>query len=490
MAAGVTITTSVRTGPTNTQLAATATMFVAGVTERGPDGTSHLVTSISDFEDIFGTQVSDGWVHQTVETFFEEGGARAYVSRVVDDSAVEAELPLLDSTGSVSSANLLASGTGTWANSSGATDGLTATVTHPGAATFRVEIKLDGVRVWISSIHSDVSEFIEEVNNSSTAALYLTADTGASALRPAVIAAAPFTGGTNGSALVDADLLAALNTFTNNLGPGAVVAPGFTSENARTYLLANAAENNRIAVMSFDKETTVTEAVTEAADFSAADNSEFGSFFFPWVKIPNGSLTQVVPPEGYVCGKRAKVHNLYGSWSPWAGERTQSDFVTGVYSSMSKNEAGVLDDGNVNPIRVINGTVRVYGARSLSSDTENYRFIIAREVLNQITYEAEQALEALLFLPIDGRKSTFSRVQATLTAILDRIRIGGGLYEAFDAFGKQIDPGYTVQVNDANNPLTQLATGAIKAKIGARVSSIGDKIEVEITKSNLTATLV
>lgn len=485
MAAGVTITTSVRTGPTNAQLAATATMFVAGVTERGPDGTSHLVTNISDFEDIFGAQVSDGWVYQTVETFFEEGGARAYVSRVVPSAAVEAEYELLDSSSSVC-ATLIASGTGTWAND----DGLTVEVTHPSASTFKVKIRLNAVTVWTSSTHSDVSEFIDEVNNNPTAALYLTATPGTSTDIPEVLAEDSFAGGTNGGSLVDADLVAALDTFTNNLGPGAVCAPGFTSNAARLALLANAEENNRIAVMSFDKDYDVNDAISEAADFSTETNASYGSFFYPWVKIPNGNLTQVVPPEGYVCGKRAKVHNQFGSWTPWAGEKTQADFVTGVYTSMTKTEAGDLDDGNVNPIRVINGTVRVYGARSLSNDTANYRFIIAREVLNQITYEAEQALEALLFLPIDGRKSTFSRVQATLTAILDRIRIGGGLYEAFDAFGKQIDPGYTVQVNDANNPISQLATGAIKAKIGARVSSIGDKIEVEITKSNLTATLV
>ena len=485
MAAGVTITTSVRTGPTNAQLAATATMFVAGVTERGPDGTSHLVTSIADFEDIFGAQTSDGWVHQTVETFFEEGGSRAYVSRVVDEDAIEAEYELLDSSSSVC-ANLMASGTGTWAND----DGLTVEVTHPTGSTFKVKIRLNGSLVWTSSTHTDVADFINEVNNSSTAALYLTASSGTSSNIPAVLAEDSFSGGTNGSTLVDADLETALDTFTNNLGPGAVCAPGFTSSAARLALLANAEANNRIAVMSFDKDTTVAEAVSEAADYSVETNSSYGSFFYPWVKIPNGTLTQVVPPEGYVCGKRAKVHNLYGSWTPWAGEKTQADFVTGVYSSMSKAEAGDLDDGNVNPIRLINGTVRVYGARSLSNDTANYRFIIAREVLNQITYEAEQALEALLFLPIDGRKSTFSRVGAPLVAILDRIRVGGGLYEAFDAFGKQIDPGFTVQVNDANNPLDQLATGKIKAKIGARVSSIGDKIEVEITKSNLTATLV
>ena len=73
---------------------------------------------------------------------------------------------------------------------------------------------------------------------------------------------------------------------------------------------------------------------------------------------------------------------------------------------------------------------------------------------------------------------------------MERIRVGGGLFEAFDGLGKQVDPGYTVVVNDAINPLSQLATGVIKAKIGARVSSIGDTIEIEITKSNLTSTLV
>ena len=484
---GIVVTTAVRTGPTNAQTAATATMFVVGVTERGPDGTSHLITSISDFQDIFGGYVSDGWTYQTVETFFEEGGARAYVSRVVDESAVEADFDLLDAypSGSVC-ATLLASGTGTWAND----DGLTVQVTNPSVSSFKVLIRLNGTLVWSSQTHTSVANFVEEVNNDSTAALYLTASAGPSTSIPAVKAETTFAGGTNGSTLVDADVSTALDAFTSNLGPGAVCAPGFTSQTVREALLSHAEDNNRIAIMAFGKDDTVQDVLADVTDYTGLANSQFGAFFHPWVKIPNGNLTSVVPPEGYVCGKRARVQNLFGAWSPYAGERTESDFVTGVYASLSKSDADALDAGFINPIRVINGTVRVYGARSVSDDTDNFRFIIAREVLNQITYEAEQALEALLFLPIDGRRSTFSRVAATLTAIMDRIRIGGGLYEAFGADGKQIDPGYTVQVNDANNPLTQLATGVIKAKIGARVSSIGDKIEVEITKSNLTATLV
>ena len=494
MAAGVTITSSVRTGPSNEQLVATATMFVAGITERGPDGTSHVVTSISDYEEIFGLAVStDGaWVHETIETFFEEGGSRAFVSRVVPVAAVEATCILLPASGSASvSVTLTAAGTGTWANTadSGAT-GLIAVVTHPAATTFRVAIKLNATTVYTSSAHSSIADFVEEVNNNPSAALYFTAAAGNVTTRPYAVASVSFAGGTAGGALATSDLEDALDTFTNNLGPGAVCAPGFTAAADRALLLANAAANNRIAVMSFDKDESISTVVTEAADYAGDENSEFGAFFYPWVKIPNGSLTKVVPPEGYVCGKRADVHNRYGSWTPWAGEKTQSNFVTDVYSSMSRTEAGTLDDGNINPIRVINGTVRIYGARSLSDDITNYRFIISREVLNQVTYEAEQSLESLLFLPIDGRKSTFSRVQSTLVAILDRIAQGGGLFAAYDAFGKQIDPGFTVQVNEANNPLSQLAAGAIKAKIGVRVSSIGDKIEVTITKSNLTATLV
>jgi len=61
------------------------------------------------------------------------------------------------------------------------------------------------------------------------------------------------------------------------------------------------------------------------------------------------------------------------------------------------------------------------------------------------------------------------------------------LYEAFDDEGVQVDPGYTVTVDSTINPATQLATGLVKAAVGVRVSSVADKINITITKSNLTA---
>ena len=63
-------------------------------------------------------------------------------------------------------------------------------------------------------------------------------------------------------------------------------------------------------------------------------------------------------------------------------------------------------------------------------------------------------------------------------------------YEAFDTNGKRIDKGYTVVCDATVNPVTQLAEGLVKAKVGLRVSSVGDKIEVDIVKSNLTNSVV
>jgi hypothetical protein len=483
---GVIVTTAVRTGPTNAQTAATATMFLAGLTQRGPDGTVHLITSLSDYEDIYGGVATAGYTHQTIETFFEEGGSRAYVSRVIGSDATEATLEL-DKTGGTAVITLTAAGKGTWSHSGV----LTAQVTQPTAGSnFKIIIRLNGVVVFTSATHTTVAAAVNEINNSATAALYVTAtDEGETGI-PAVAAAANFTGGTDDASVVAADYVTAIGLFTEDLGPGAICAPGQTSSTVREALIAHAADRRRIAILGFDDGTSVGDAVDEAAAYAVEDDAEFAAFFHPWVKIPNGSLTSTIPPDGYVCGKRALVHNTYGSWNPYAGERSQASFVISPVTAYSKTEADTLDAGFINAIKVINGTTRIYGARSASEDTDNFRFIIAREVLNQIVYEAENALEALLFLPIDGRRSTFSRVQATLTGIMERIRVGGGLYEAFDAFGKQLDPGYTVQVNDAINPLSQLSTGVIKAKVGARVSSVGDTIEVEITKSNLTSTLV
>ena len=482
---GVVVTTAVRTGPTSIQVTPTATAFVAGVTSRGPSSSATLISSIAQYEAIYGGYTSTGYTHQTVKTFFEEGGARIYVSRAVGAGSTPGACALLDAT-PATTLTLTASGKGLWANTQ-----LTASVVIVNTTGFYVEIKLNGAKVYTSGTYtvSTKADFVNEINNSPVAALYVTAAS-AGGVIPAAVTDKVFSGGTDGSTVAAADIVIALGRFTYDLGSGAVMAPGFYDNVTVDALVAHANTNHRIALSSVAAGTNAGQAVTDAANYRGDVNSEHLAIYWPWVKVPNGTLTMTTPPEGFVAAKRAVVQNSRGVFYPYAGEAGAASYVVGLETSVSKEDTDTVDAGNVNAIRIVQGSLRIYGARSMSTDTDNFRFITGQEVLNYVVYLAEVNLESLLFQPIDGRKTIFARVASTLASILDPLAKAGGLFAIYDVNGKEIDPGYSVVVSDALNPVTQLAQGKIVAKVGARVSGIGDKIEVEVTKSSLTASLV
>ena len=96
---GVVVTTAVRTGPSTTNVAPASTFFVAGTSQRGSTTEANLVTSLAEFEARYGGYTSSGTLHQQVQTFFEEGGARAYVGRVTGTGATSASLTLKSTLG-------------------------------------------------------------------------------------------------------------------------------------------------------------------------------------------------------------------------------------------------------------------------------------------------------------------------------------------------------------------------------------------------------
>jgi phage tail sheath protein FI len=201
-------------------------------------------------------------------------------------------------------------------------------------------------------------------------------------------------------------------------------------------------------------------------------------------------VTRFIPPVGYVAGKRALAHNQTGPHLPAAGLLSVARFVVGLKSAINKTVGDDLDENFVNAIRVIQNTIRIYGARSCSSDTDNFRYITQQDVVNSIVTECYRSIEDVVFSAIDGRNTIFANVESRLLSILSVMRNIGALYPAFDANGRQLDQGYTVRCDASLNPASQLATGLVKATVGVRVSSVGDKIEIEIVKSNLTSSVV
>jgi hypothetical protein len=483
---GIVVSTSVRTGPSTVNQNPAATFFVVGQTQRGPAATPKLVTSIADYEAVYGEYVSYGQTHQQVQTFFEEGGAQVYVSRVVGASATAGSLTLVDSSAG-NSINLTAVGEGDW------TSGLSVDVLAIGSGV-SIRFFLNGELVYATGEVGTVTTAVNRINNSAVAARYVTAAAAGLNL-PTVVSGAGFSSGTDDRAnITTSTYIDALTNFDLDLGPGAVAIPGENGSTIWEALAAHAHAYNRIALLGLQQPSlsyTSIDAGADGAAFGSTDGAEYSAMFWPWITMTNDAGTSLtISPEGYVAAKRSVALNTVGSWQPYAGAISQSRFITGLSDRVDRNVGDYLDEYRVNALRIIDGAVRIYGARSLSVDEDNYRFLNSRETLNYVVYQSQRALEDLVFSPIDGRQSLFAKVEAQLVFVLEPLRIAGGLFEAFDATGRRIDNGYTVQVNDAINPVSQLAGGLVRAKVGIRVSGVGDLIQVDVTKSNLTASVV
>jgi hypothetical protein len=229
------------------------------------------------------------------------------------------------------------------------------------------------------------------------------------------------------------------------------------------------------------------------AGFSQATDgakSDYGhlAFYWPWVKVPDGAGgSRTISPEGYVAAARADAVNASGPWRPPAGSVSTARFVTGLNQTVTKAIGDSLDVYRINALRVIDGAVRVYGARSASADEVNWKYITFRDTVNLVSSTAEAALEQYTFSVIDARKTVFGKINSALVSIMEDIRAKGGLYELADSRGIPVDRGYSVEVSDAINPVADLANGIIKARVGLRVNAVSDQIQVTITKSTLTA---
>ena len=485
---GVVISTSVRTGPSTATVRESSQLFIVGKTERGPSDRAVLVESLSDFEDIFGGFLTSSYTHPTVETFFEEGGTRAFIARAVGASATVGTLTLT----TVTPADVItftANGAGAWSAD------VDIAVTHPTATTFKVDIYYLDVLKYTTGSVTTASQAVGRINLSAIAARYVTAAvaSGGAALIPQVTAATALgTGDDNNDTVTSSEYIAQLALFNDALGSGAVVCPEDSGDTVSEALIAHANLTSRIAILFGTEGATATAMKEKALSLQTGEGSEHAALYHPWVLVPTSvpGVGRFIPPVGYVAAKRAVAHNGTGPHLPAAGVVSAAKFVTGLKTDISKVVGDDLDEGYVNAIRVIQNTVRVYGARSLSSDNDNFRYITQQDVVNSIVTECYRSLEDVVFSSIDGRNTIFADIESRLVSILSVMRNLGALYPAFDANGRELDNGYVVKCDSSINPTSQLANGLVKARVGVRVSSIGDRIEIDIVKSNLTSTVV
>lgn len=480
MPVGVIVTTAPARGAGGIDLNEAAQFFLPILSERGPI-TPTLVRSMGDLRALYGDRVTYGFGHDQLETYFAEGGTRAWVRRVVGASATTGTLNLNDRAGTpLQTLRVEASSPGAWSGDVAVevADGFV-------ADTFNLYVTYKGDRVETYTNLTSPADAVTKVNPSSVyiRLVNLGSATAAPNNNPAVAAQTSISTGTDDRASVVANTyITALADFGPELGAGVVAIPGFDHLTVGAGLKAHAAAHNRLALLAPAAGTSVAAAASAARTLRAGTQNEYVGFFYPHVTIPDGTGgTRTISPEGYVAGVRARTVTQYGTSRAPAGEIAASTFVVGVERILTKAETNTLSDDAVSPIRQMLGSVRLYGWRSLSADENNYRFLNGRDVLNDISVRAERILEQFLYETIDSRGHLFVQIATALAGMMQPFADAGGLYSLNDDGGYRID-------TSMNTP-TNLAAGEIKVALSLRISPVGELIRLLISKVSLSSAL-
>lgn len=482
---GVLVTTRT-TPPPRTVPTDTGVWFVAGLSDRGPLKAT-LIRSLQDFINQFGTRQTYSVLYDALEDYFREGGAKAYIGRVVGPAAAIATKNLND-VGAAVSLVATAKGPGAYGNS------ITIQVVNPGAggtpSSFSLVVtdpNYPGGQLVESS--PDFTTQAAAIAWAQTSALINLA-LGASSNLPANAAAAAMAAGSDDRLNVtDTQWKNALNLFTRDLGPGQVTQIGRTTSQAYIDTLAHAMANNRTAILDLpDSPTiaTVTGAVTGQRGSSGADT--VGAAFWPWVVIPGltPGTTRIVPPSASVCAKIAQQDSGGSPNQPAAGSpEGVLTYAIGLSQPAADNGTGqdVTRDSmyalGVNQIVYRYGNFEVFGWRTMTDPNganQDWINLGNRRLAMAMTAQGLAIAENYILDEIDGQGKLFARFAGELTAMCSRFYDLGSLYgtKPEDAFF--VDTGPTV-----NTPAT-IANRELHAAISARMSQDAELVVIEIAK--------
>jgi phage tail sheath protein FI len=462
---------------------ATSTAGFLGIAERGPTEPT-LVTSFSEYTRIFGRYVTNRYLARGVEGFFQNGGKRCFVARVVARTTAPAAAAATWPAGGAI-LPLSANGEGIWPNGR-----LAVKVSASGlgvAGLFRLTLMywapptvlpatvLDPTDPANSS-HTDRREptIIEVYDNLSPDPLstsyfrrridgvsVLVRSSAGNGTRPAnnagpvvagygasVAANQFFAGGTDGGALQLADFRGEL-TRPAEVGPPLVPArPGFG--------LKGLEEVDEIAILCCPDEHAVggvTEDLIEQCErlkdrfaiLQAAESagsltnlrplraSKYGAFYFPWIRVfdPGTGLPLVLPPGGHMAGIYARSDIERGVHKAPANEVIRglyldpADPYAGLQIQIAKGQQDLLNPRGVNALRYFTGRGNlVWGARTMSDDPD-WKYINVRRLFIFVEESIEEATQWVVFEPND--EPLWARVRRSVGDFLTRLWMDGML---------------------------------------------------------------
>lgn len=458
-----------RSAPTDTGV-----WHVVGLTDRGVAEPTRI-TSLAEFVEHLGDRTTYSVLYDAAEAFFREGGNEFYFSRVVGPSAAAATV-ILDDASAADTLRVSANSAGAWGNAlnvqiiAGATGGtFIVIVTHDTLGELERSPELADKTAALT--WAEVSEYVA------------LAEAGSSVLDPAVVASTSLAGGGDDrNNITDANWQTALDALTRDLGPGQVSAPGRTTTAGHQQLLAHAASHNRVALLDLPDSASKSTLSAAAVALRSSVNARYGAAFGPWAVIPGLALgtTRVVPYSAVQAGLIARFQAIGGSPNePAAGVYGVAQYAVGLSQpGWPDADRQDLNESGVNLARVLYGSVRTYGYRSLVDPVTARPWLMFSNgrLAMAIAAEADVIAERYVFAMIDGRRQKIAEFGGVLTGML------AGYYQQGALFGDIPEDAFDVNVGADVNTVARLAAGELRAVLTLRMSPFAELVTLEIVK--------
>lgn len=481
-------------GPKPIEGVATSTTAFLGETERGPVW-PRLVTSYGEFLRIFGDVFAPGkYVPYAVKSFFDNGGRRAYIARVValpigtDGKAAKDFGPIhVRSIGPGTAYNRVWAKivNGSTRNANGDPLGFRLQLAYwdrlpsngeaglfdpfdsnndnqlprPNLIEDFDDLSLDPASpsYWDKRVNNGNSSLVE-VGAGAGATIAAAVAAGGGLLRDGDDGTTPDVThyeGENEAANKRTALAAlALDPFRDI---AIIAAPG-APKTALKKLIVHCERNRfRFAVLDGPADAAIATKLDPRSDDDIGD-SKYAAFYHPWIIVndPRTGARTEIPPSGAMCGIYALTDNTRGVWKAPANE-TVADAI-GLKYEVDTGAQEVLNPRGVNAIRRFPGRgIRVWGARTLSSDPL-WKYVNVRRTFIFIEASIYYSTQWVVFEPNDPR--LWARVKQTCDIFLR------GLWRDGALFGDKEEQAFRVAVGRDTMREDDILNGRLIIEIG------------------------
>ena len=271
------------------------------------------------------------------------------------------------------------------------------------------------------------------------------------------------------------DLGDALDAFAAIDEIALVAMPGNTDAVARDAIVTHCEKvGDRFGILdgppSIDDLTLLTTIPTSATPAGAAPkNTNFAAWYCPWIKIfdpgsklltPSGDGLIAVPPSGHLAGIYARVDTERGVHKAPANEAIRG--ALDVTQPLAKADQDQLNPKGVNCIRVLNGNIYAWGARTVGGDANaDLKYINVRRTLLFLRESIDEGTQWVVFEP--NTSALWQKITRNVTAFLTNVWRSGAL------FGTTQQEAFYVKCDAETNPPELRELGQVVTEIGVAI---------------------